>query len=325
MQLAGELAKMNLASLIRLVRNGELTGKVCLSQGVNTAFIYFDNGHPIHAESDSGSGRESLLELFLWQSGTFSYIESAVDEIKASLNSDEPLERLLKEGMAYQESLRYLEQLRIGPESIFRRTENKADSALLSMMDGQTPLKEIISALGMTRSEYTIELKDLIASGKALVVEAPAVQNPGLDLPDWVISRLKQDNPDISKAIIDLIIWSDRVKCWLYQADVDLQRVIGTLEGEGEEKSRQNPYEVRQDLPPPSAGSQNGEDQAHLQASRRKWIRDENDDGNHYSAQEEEDKEEEEGDDHYGEEGEQNKLPADTLSHLRPSPPQYEF
>ncbi|MBX9687694.1 MAG: DUF4388 domain-containing protein [Candidatus Obscuribacterales bacterium] len=229
MQLAGELSKMNLASLIRLVRNGELTGKVCLTQGASTAFIFFENGQPIHVESDFGVGREALLELFCWQSGTFSYIESSVEGTRRTLSADEALEKLLKEGLAHQEALKYLEQLRISPRTVFRATENANNDPFLARMDGRSSLAEIVQSLGLTRSSYLRRLQELVASGKVLVVE-PAADAQGLQLPDWVISRLKQDNADVAQAIVDLVIWADRIKCWMYQADADLERLIGMLD-----------------------------------------------------------------------------------------------
>ena len=229
MQLAGELSKMNLASLIRLVRNGELTGKVCLTQGATTAFLYFSEGQPIHVEADYGTGKDALFELFLWQSGTFSYIECQVDEVPVSIPQDEPLEKLLKEGLSYQDALRYLEHLRVNSRTVFKSTDELSDDLILSKMDGLTPLGDIVQSLSLARSEYVLRLQQLVASGKALVVEITPQRKSDIQLPDWVISRLKQDNADVSKAIVDLVIWADRIKCWLYQADVDLQRIIDGL------------------------------------------------------------------------------------------------
>ena len=230
MQLAGELAKVNLASLIRLVRNGELTGKVCLTQGVNTAFIFFEDGNPIHVESDIGEGKDALLELFLWQSGTFSYIECDVSDSPYSLEDEEPLENLLKEGLSYQEARRYLEQLRVNFRTVFKAIVPDNNNKLLAAMDGKTPLGDIVARLKLTRREYIPQLKHIVAEGQALVIETPNGSEQ-ISLPEWVISRLKQDNPDPSQAIVDLVIWTDRIKCWLYQADADFARLIGDLEG----------------------------------------------------------------------------------------------
>ena len=47
-----------------------------------------------------------------------------------------------------------------------------------------------------------------------------------INLPNWVIERLKQDNADVSQAVVDMVIWVDRVKCWMYQADAELAHII---------------------------------------------------------------------------------------------------
>ncbi|MBX9724064.1 MAG: DUF4388 domain-containing protein [Candidatus Obscuribacterales bacterium] len=256
MQLAGELAKMNLASLIRLVRNGELTGKICLTQGVNSAYIFVENGQPIHVEADTGSGREALLELFLWQNGSFSYIECPVGGTPRSLSPDEPLERLLKEGSSYQEALRYLEQLRISSRTFFQSADTNTDDFFLAKMDGKTPLGVLVQSLGLTRSQYILKLQSLVASGRALVVEPPR-ESDKIELPEWVRSRLRQDNPDVSQAIVDLVIWADRMKCWLYQTDVDLQRVIATLDPTAIIEESQPEPTFEQELPQQLASQTN--------------------------------------------------------------------
>src|SRR5437016_5259022 len=101
MQLAGELNKVNLPSLIQLLRNGELTGKVCLTQGTNTAFIYVVAGRLVHVETDTEQGRAALLELFVWNSGTFSFVEADGAAMVHTLPADEPVEKIIREGLAY--------------------------------------------------------------------------------------------------------------------------------------------------------------------------------------------------------------------------------
>ncbi|MBX9573327.1 MAG: DUF4388 domain-containing protein [Candidatus Obscuribacterales bacterium] len=232
MQLAGELSKVNLASLIRLVRNGELTGKICLTQGVNTAYLFFAEGELFHVESDVGEGKDALLELFLWQSGTFSYIECSVENTPISIGEDEHLELIVKEGLSYQEARRYLEQMRISFRTIFQSIVPAQANAFLAAMDGQTPLGDIVAQLRLSKSEYIPQLRQILEDGHAIVIEPPTVSEQ-INLPDWVISRLKQDNPDPSQAIVDLVIWTDRIKCWLYQADADLTRLISSVDGRG--------------------------------------------------------------------------------------------
>lgn len=239
MQLAGELSKVSLASLIRLVRNGELTGKICLTQGVNTAYMFFAEGELFHVESDIGEGKDALLELFLWQSGTFSYIECSVEGTAITIGEDEHLELILKEGLSYQEARRYLEQMRVSFRTVLQSIVPSQANPFLEAMDGQTPLGDIVAQLRLSKSEYIPQLRQILEEGKAIVVEPPTV-NEEIKLPEWVISRLKQDNPDPSQAIVDLVIWTDRVKCWLYQADADLARLIGALDEHGQNGTAAN-------------------------------------------------------------------------------------
>lgn len=229
MQLAGELAKVTLPSLIQMVRNGELTGKICLTRGVNTAFIFVDRGRIKHVESDVSEGRDALLDLFLWSSGTFSYIDCSVEGAPLTISADEPADKILKEGQAYAEARKYLDQLRIGPSTILRASGRASTNSLLRYLDGRSTLAEVSGACNLTRFEYTRALQQIISDGLALVVEETQDQEQ-IVLPEWVLSRLKQDNADVSKAIVQMVIWVDRIKCWMYQADADLDRLVATLE-----------------------------------------------------------------------------------------------
>ena len=232
MQLAGELTKISLPSLIQLIRNGELTGKVCLTQGANTAFIHVQNGRIIHVETDTDQGRAALLELFLWLSGTFSFVEADVHSVQHSLPADEPVEKIIREGVAYLEKKKYLDQLRISSRTVLKAATNRyIDNVLYDKLDGRSTLGQIATELGLKRFDQVSAVHELICKGYAVVVEPPAPED-SITLPDWVTSRLRQDNPDIAQAIVEMVIWVDRVKCWMYQADAELEKVVEQLAGE---------------------------------------------------------------------------------------------
>ena len=232
MQLAGELTKISLPSLIQLIRNGELTGKVCLTQGANTAFIHVQNGRIIHVETDTDQGRAALLELFLWLSGTFSFVEADVQNVQHSLPADEPVEKIIREGVAYLEKKKYLDQLRISSRTVMKAATNRyIDNILYDKLDGRTTLGDIAAELQIKRFDQVSAVHELICKGYAVVVELPAT-NDAISLPGWVTSRLRQDNPDITQAIVEMVIWVDRVKCWMYQADAELEKVVEQLSGE---------------------------------------------------------------------------------------------
>ncbi len=67
---------------------------------------------------------------------------------------------------------------------------------------------------------------------------ASAAKGNQVDLPDWVVARLKQDNEDLSRSIVDMVIWVDRVKCWMYQADAYFERILIELQKEQEENDQ---------------------------------------------------------------------------------------
>lgn len=231
MQLAGELSKISLPSLIQLSRNGELTGKLCLTHGVDTAFIFVEQGRIIHAETDGAQGVEALVDLFVWTTGTFSFIEEEVRQAPRSL-ADEPIEKIVREGVAYADHKKFLDQMRISSRTVLRAiasASHVANDPILSRLDGVTPLGQIVPTLNLSKRAYTASLRKILASGLAVVVEPPATGSDKIELPDWVVSRLKQDNPNLSEAIVEMVIWVDRIKCWMYQADADLERLVSQL------------------------------------------------------------------------------------------------
>jgi hypothetical protein len=232
MQLAGELAKINLPSLIQLIRNGELTGKVCLTQGANTAFIFVEQGRLIHVESDSDQGRAGLLELFLWPNGTFSFVEADVASVPRSFSPDEPIDKIVREGVAYSEKKKHLDQLRITSRTVLQPAgKQTVDDPIFQRLDGVTTLGEIATAANMRRFDYIQSVYNLVVQGLVVVVEASANADQ-VNLPAWVVSRLKQDNPDLTQSIVQMVIWVDRVKCWMYQADADMEKIIAELSGQ---------------------------------------------------------------------------------------------
>lgn len=230
MQLAGELTKISLASLIQLLRNGELTGKICLTHGANTAFLYVDEGRVVHAETDTDEGRAALLELFLWTAGTFSFVEADAESMPHSLSMDEPIDKLIREGLLYLDKKKYLEQLRINSRCVLAKAGyQQLDNAFYEQLDGRRTLGEITAMLGLRRWDFVHSVHEILSRGLATLVEVPLTDD-SVRLPDWVVSRLKQDNPDLAQAIVEMVIWVDRVKCWMYQADADLERIISNVE-----------------------------------------------------------------------------------------------
>ena len=241
MQLSGELAKVSFANLLQLVRSGGLAGKLTLSQGALLGAILIEKGLPVHAEIEGLSGKEALFEFFLWLSGTFAFSEGAFEGLNKTLprtikfnNSDDTFERLLKDGIAYLEAKQYLDSLGVGPESVLKAADQKGDYARtlmqnpgLERIDGVRTLADALSALNLTGREFTLVVADWFYGGLVQIAKPDyGLGDNQVELPDWVVARLKQDNQDLTKAIVDMVIWVDRVKCWMYQTDADFERIL---------------------------------------------------------------------------------------------------
>jgi hypothetical protein len=253
MQLNGELSKVSLPNLVQLVKNGELTGKITLMQGARSASLFVEQGDVVHVDIDGFSGREAFFELFLWMTGSFSFIEGELGSAPRTLNpseAEDSLDRLLREGLSYLEQKKYLEQLRITGDTVLSMTDRireltaqsksnarlaaalKMISPITQQIDGETPLSIALKELQLSRRAYAQSLAIILAEGLAVVVEKPVTEKgESIDLPAWVIARLKQDDADLTQSIIDMVIWVDRVKCWMYQADVDFARILENLTG----------------------------------------------------------------------------------------------
>ena len=231
MQLAGELATVSLPSLIQHIRSGELTGKICFTQGANTAFMFVDGGRIVHVETDTAAGRNAFLELFLWATGTFSFIETSIADTPHSLSTDEPLEQIVAEGLTYLEQKKFLDRLRINLRTILRATAPGVPSRdpVLAQFDGKKCLGDVLAQSQLSKRIFIESVYNIISRGQAVIVEPPQSVDSSVKLPAWVTARLQQDNADVAQAIVDMVIWVDRVKCWLYQADADLEQVVGHL------------------------------------------------------------------------------------------------
>lgn len=241
MQLTGELSKVSLANLLKLVKNGELSGKITLIQAAKTATVYIDRGNVFHAEADTMSGREALLELFLWSSGSFSFMECELNEVPRTLSPqipDDSTDRLIRDGLAYLDQKRFLDQLRVTGQTVLKpvvplQALMAAESVrrVFALFDGRRTIQEALGSLSISRREYIYAVSTLLSEGQVVVVESESMGGADeISLPDWVVARLRQDNADISQAIVDMVIWVDRVKCWMYQVDADFSRLTNQLQ-----------------------------------------------------------------------------------------------
>jgi hypothetical protein len=234
MQFTGELNTVSLANLIQLIAGGGLTGKITLSDDPKQALICFENGRIVHAEADGNKGREALMAIFLWQRGNFSFLDDDLEGTPRSFETTESdtIENLIKSATRYVEQNALLTRQNIQDKTVLKRTSNLEEvpegdaKRLFDVLDGNLPLSQALTKAQLAGSAAVDAIHQLLSRGMVENMDgAPMPKGQTINLPDWVSARLRQDNHDLSQAIVDMVIWIDRVKCWMYQADADLQAV----------------------------------------------------------------------------------------------------
>jgi hypothetical protein len=107
-------------------------------------------------------------------------------------------------------------------EALIAFDKGKIVHAQIDLKDGQDALDELL----LKRSGMASFIEgDLAGMPRSLVAKGAEI-----NLPDWVLARLRQDNSNISQAITDMVIWADRLKCWIYQADADMESVLARMQ-----------------------------------------------------------------------------------------------
>lgn len=247
MQLSGELTKVSFPNLLQLVRTGALTGIISFNKDMKTGTVLVENGFPCHAETEGLQGLEALLELFLWNSGSFAFNEEDINFISACTDfelSKCTLEYILKEGMQYIDHKNFLEEIGVTPNSILKPVEKTKNlhPPEISLLDGRKSLREALGPLNLTKSMFIGTVANWIidglvepfspGAGAGPSSEKSAAASETIKLPPWVVARLHQENTDISQAIVNMVVWTDRAKIWLYQLEGDFGKMRSILETE---------------------------------------------------------------------------------------------
>lgn len=249
MQFDGELNNVSIPNLMQLIKSGGLTGKMSISDEANQALIWFEKGDIVQVESGQQQGREALMALFLWQSGHFSFSEQGLEGVVRTFDPakvSDAIEALIREGISHADQKAAFDRLNIQKDSLLKCKVDLAQvpdgdvKNLLGFLDGSTSLAQALRkaelmggvSLEAVNAAVNKGMVDILPKGTAAAPAAqpaPTGRTTSINLPDWVRARLRQDNQDLSQAIVDMVIWVDRVKCWMYQADADLEAVIKNM------------------------------------------------------------------------------------------------
>ena len=207
MQFAGELSNVKLPNLLQLIGNGGLTGKVTISNETKKALICFEKGQIVHAENEMKRGRDALMELFLWDRGSFSFLEGDSGGMPRSLDTtadSDTMEALMRDGMRYAEQKTFLDRHSVRDNTVLKPRVGIEQSSepdvrvLLGILDGQLRLNQAVEKAKLTERGATETVYKLVSQGLVEVLDLPVPsKTESISLPDWVSARFKQYNHDL--------------------------------------------------------------------------------------------------------------------------------
>jgi hypothetical protein len=169
--LGGDLARVPLPDVLRLLISGCQTGRLDLSDGVSTGAVYLESGNLVHAVNGARVGENAVFFLMTWQEGSFSFVPNQ-SAPEASIST--PTEQLLEEGSRM--AAKWAEIMRVipGMDAVFGLSPAGSASAIslepqewqvLAHVDGVRDVAEIAEALGRDELDVATVLVRLVTGG----------------------------------------------------------------------------------------------------------------------------------------------------------------
>jgi len=148
--LSGDLHFFQLPDVLQSIRLGRLTGVLWLNRDLSHASIYFFEGTVVDAVLESGlsmsepehslpstTPEEAFLEVFTWDSGSFSF-DSQRQPQRVAIT--QKVDRLLMDGVLIRDYSDFLTKRGIDEESVFHCTAMLAPDALQSKLKEGLPI-----------------------------------------------------------------------------------------------------------------------------------------------------------------------------------------
>ncbi len=176
--LKGTLSLVHITNLLQSIGIGAMSGRLRVQRHTIWADIFFENGHPVHAEGTRGTGEDCLLQVICWTEGDFQF--------EPKLKSDEKtinraLESLILEGILLHDHTAYLTSNGIRLTTILVKVRSSLSDAeferiadtgveqetrklkeFYEMVDGNRTLEDLISQRDLVRSQWVPLVSDLI-------------------------------------------------------------------------------------------------------------------------------------------------------------------
>lgn len=161
-QFAGNINKVGLAEVLRLLTGTKQTGQLVLKQGPDDGAIAMDQGILVHAETGPDNGMPAIFQIILWRDARFEFVEAPL-EAKKSRELAGFETKVIIDGIARKiDELAALEQavpsldsvlLYMGSEALGDLKATPSELALLIMADGQRTVQQIAELGGVSPTE----------------------------------------------------------------------------------------------------------------------------------------------------------------------------
>jgi hypothetical protein len=169
MELKGDLGILGILDLIQTLSNMGKTGKLEIVLPTREkGEIFFKNGKLIHAHSIDNIGKEALIEILNWKSGSFRFVENI---ILPSPTIDEETSKSVLDAMVLQDEFKNKEDILNFVPIINDKVEvenfslNIDEWRFLNLVDGKKRCCDIIEYMGTEKVKMIKIVEELYKKG----------------------------------------------------------------------------------------------------------------------------------------------------------------
>jgi GGDEF domain-containing protein len=105
--LYGNLSNLPIESLLQTFHNNQSTGVLIIKHKGLVGEIYFDSGRPVHCNYGGITGEAGMIELLLWQEGTFQFVPDVVSPFQTV---KQLVPKMLMEGALIADYCKFLDE-----------------------------------------------------------------------------------------------------------------------------------------------------------------------------------------------------------------------
>lgn len=191
----GDLANIQAPKLLQSVALHELTGRLYVESPQGGAEIFFESGHPLHANAIDQQGDMAIIEVMSWQTGRFEFHDN---ERTTNRSVTKTLEVLVGQGVPLREYAKDLSSLGMHMESyLVRRVPNLTEQdferavngglhldmnmqkLLYQSIDNESTVFDVLRKRPMKKTEWLPVLYNLVKTDLVVVTEkAPQNAKP---------------------------------------------------------------------------------------------------------------------------------------------------